>query len=219
MSFITNPNNLYYTTDNNLLVLNETDERLKNIINNNSLLHRIFNFISEHFIVLIICFIIILLSILYYYNKYHKEDFNNINNNNNNIPSTFYSDTQDAEEDMANNYNRPTFNPLHPLDNNQNYNHFTGNDPLFNGVYNNNVHDRHYKPMDGLLDNSMILDDYPYADINNNIFNHKPIINTNPSYFNANSLLPISDNNYKDYRKINEENINGKITMTFKPVK
>jgi len=219
MSFITNPNELYYTTDNNLLVLNETDERLKNIINNNSLLHRFFNFISEHFIVLIICFIIILLSILYYYNKHHKEDFNNISNDNNNIPSSFYSDTQDAQEDMANNFNRPTFNPLHSLDNNQNYNHFTGNDPLFNGVYNNNVHDRHYKPMDGLLDNSMILDDYPYADVNNNIFNHKPIINTNPSYFNANSLLPISDNNYKDYRKINEQNINGKITMTFKPVK
>ena len=215
MSFITNPNELYYTTDNNLLVLNETDERLKNIINNNSILHRIFNFISEHFIVLIVCFIII----LYYYNKHHKEDFNNINNDNNNIPSSFYSDTQDAQEDMANNFNRPTFNPLHSLDNNQNYNHFTGNDPLFNGVYNNNVHDRHYKPMDGLLDNSMILDDYPYADVNNNIFNHKPIINTNPSYFNANSLLPISDNNYKDYRKINEENINGKINMTFKKVK
>ena len=205
----TNPNNLYFTNNDNLLVLNKTDEYLKKLTNQNSFTYNFFDFIKSNIIIIIIIFIILLLVILYQYNKYHKEDFDKINNINNN-PSTFFSDTKDAEEDMGNNFNRPTFNPLHSINDNQNYNHFLPNDPLFNGVYNNNISDRNYKPMD-MLTNDTMLDNYQYI-------NSNPIINTQPTYYNANSLLPVSDKNYKDYRKINEENINGKITMTFKPI-
>ena len=205
----TNPNNLYFTNNDNLLVLNKTDEYLKKLTNQNSFTYNFFDFIKSNIIIIIIIFIILLLVILYQYNKYHKEDFDKINNINNN-PSTFFSDTKDAEEDMGNNFNRPTFNPLHSINDNQNYNHFLPNDPLFNGVYNNNISDRNYKPMDMLTYDTM-LDNYQYI-------NSNPIINTQPTYYNANSLLPVSDKNYKDYRKINEENINGKITMTFKPI-
>lgn len=216
MDKYTNPNDLYYTSNDNLLVLKKTDEYFNKLSEENNLLHNIFNFIKSHIILLIILFIIILLIILYKYNKSHKEDFNELNNNNTNI-SSFFNDTQDANEDMANNFNRATFNPLHSINDNQNYNHYVGDDPLFNGVYNNKVHDIHYKPMD-MLTNEMILDNYPYENINNELLNTNNILNTQPSYINANSKLPVSDMNYKSYRKINEENINGKIKMTFKPI-
>lgn len=100
----------------------------------------------------------------------------------------------------------PTFNPYHPVNVNQNYTHYLGNDPVPNGVYNNSVQPVNYKNVEFLGIFDKVAYDFP---------NTRPVINTTPIYYTP---KVVSDNNNK-YKKINEENINDIVKITYKKSK
>lgn len=177
--------NLYYTTNNNLLISDKTLEGFNNIIERNNIFNKILNYIISYWFIFVILIIVIILYLLYVRNK-----------------ENFYVDTKDAEENMANKFVRPTFNPYHSINDNQNYSHMLMDNYNSDGI--------NYKNMEFLGVND-VEDNYYY--INNN----HPIINTQPTY-NIDENKKLSDNNYTDYKKVNKENIDDLVKITFKKV-
>ena len=190
MSFDASALNFYDKPNDNLLT-KETINKLNDQINSSSLGFIILSFIKSYWYV--IFFIVVIIILIKLYKLKHKEHFNMEQPMN-------YKDLMNNQSEFG----RPTFNPYHPLDVNVNYTHDLGSDPKFNGVYNNNVSDIDYQPMEFLGAFDSMTYDFP---------NTRDIINTNPSYTNH-PVLSDKDNN--QYKKVNQENLNDLVKITYK---
>lgn len=190
MSF--DPSSLYYNNNiNDNLLKKETVDNLNEQIKNASFFYSTLSLMKSYW--MLIFFIVVIIILIILYKRHNKESFEMEQ------PEEYKNIMQQESE-----FGRPTFNPYHPLDANVNYNHDLGMDPMFNGVYNNNVKPIDYKPMEflGAFDNMEY--DFP---------NTRNIINTHPSYH-----LPsiLSDKSSAQYKKINEENMNDVVKITYR---
>lgn len=190
MSFDTNT--LYFTNNiNNNLLNKETLSSLEEQVNNSKPLYVIVSYLKTYWY--LIFFIVVIIILVIRYKRKQQENFEMEN-------SMTYNELMNQES----NFGRPTFNPYHKISDNVNYNHDLGTDPKFNGVYNNDVKPMDYQPIEflGAFDNL----DYDFP-------NTRPIINTQPSYFIPSTN---SDKSNTAYKKINEENMNDVVKITYK---
>lgn len=182
MSF--DPSTLYFS--NNIkdnLIRKETIDNLNEQIKLSSSFNYIISLLKTYWYVIFFIVVIIILKILY--QRKQRENF-------------------EQEKEEMEPFARPTFNPYHSIEENINYNHDLGTDPIFNGVYNNDVQPIDYKPMEFLGAFDEMSMDFAHT---------RPIINTEPSYY-----LPqhISDPMNNQYKRVNEENINDTVKITFR---